>query len=247
MICLLSAMEEETELFRQHLQTHEVKKCGGVAFHVGQLSGAEVVHGQCGVGKVNAAAATQAAIDHFDISALILTGLAGSLVPHLKRGDVVVSNFVAQHDFDLTAFGKRPGQISDSGRLIEANPKLAQLAKQAYEEAVALQRNDSQVMVGTIVTGDSFIADRARLTWIQREFGAIAAEMEGAAVGQVCQANGVPFVVIRVISDSASGSATGEFIMFLDEASETSYRIVNAMLPRISAVRLPLSAATARG
>lgn len=230
-------MEEETQRFRQYLQAHEVKKCGGVTFHAGILNDTEVVHGQCGVGKVNAAAATQAAIDHFDVKALILTGLAGSLVTHLKRGDVVISNFVAQHDFDLTAFGKRLGQISDGGRLIEAHPKLVQLATRAYEEAFAVSRQDAQVLVGTIVTGDSFIADATRLKWIQREFGAVAAEMEGAAVGQVCQANDVPFVVIRVISDGASGSATGEFIMFLDEASEVSYAIVDAMLPRIGVVR----------
>lgn len=233
MIGLLSAMEEEVQLFRRHLTANESATIGGVAYVRGTLAGVEVVLGQCGVGKVNAAAATQAMIDRFAVSGLIFTGLAGGLVPYLHRGDVVIANFVGQHDFDLTAFGKRPGQVSDAGRLIEADPRLVQHAVAAYEQAELPERAGRQMVVGTIVTGDSFIADDARLRWLQREFGAVAAEMEGAAVGQVCLANRVPFAVIRVISDSASGGAAGEFIMFLDEASEISYRIVSAMVPQI--------------
>lgn len=233
MIGLLSAMDEETELFRQNLKIAETLEYAGVAFNIGSLNGIDVVHGKCGVGKVNAAAATQAMIDKFGVRKVIFTGLAGTLVPYLKRGDMVISNFVGQHDFDLTAFGKRPGQVSDGGRLIEADPKLVQIAAKAYEDTLANNRKEAQMVVGTIVTGDSFVANSDRLKWLQREFGAVAAEMEGAAVGQVCQANKVAFVIIRVISDGASGDAAGQFIMFLDEASELSYKIVAAMLPRI--------------
>ncbi|MFZ1682936.1 MAG: 5'-methylthioadenosine/adenosylhomocysteine nucleosidase [Candidatus Zixiibacteriota bacterium] len=233
MIGLLSAMEEETELFRHHLQATSSVTIASVEFHVGTLQGVEVVLGRCGVGKVHAASAVQAMIDKFAVSVVIFTGLAGTVVPYLKRGDVVISNFVGQHDFDLTAFGKRPGQVTEGSRLIEADPKLVQLAAKAYEDSVAADRIEGQMVVGTVVTGDSFVADETRIKWLQREFGAVAAEMEGAAVGQVCQANKVPFVVIRVISDGASGSAAGEFIMFLDEASELSYSIVSTMLPRI--------------
>jgi adenosylhomocysteine nucleosidase len=233
MIGLLSAMEEETQLFRQHLTIDNSQTIGGVEFHVGTLNGVEVVMGKCGVGKVHAAAAVQAMIDRFAVSSIIFTGLAGTLVPYLKRGDVVISNFVGQHDFDLTAFGKRPGQVTENSRLIEADPRLVQFAAKAYEDSVSAERLDGQMVVGTIVTGDSFVADAARIKWLQREFGAVAAEMEGAAVGQVCQANKVPFVVIRIISDGASGGAAGEFIMFLDEASELSYRIVSTMLPQL--------------
>jgi adenosylhomocysteine nucleosidase len=233
MIGLLSAMDEETELFRQNIQISESMTYAGVTFNKGTLNGVQIVHGKCGVGKVNAAAATQLMIDKFGVKAVIFTGLAGTLVPYLKRGDMVISNFVGQHDFDLTAFGKRPGQVNDSGRLIEADPRLVQIAAKAYEDTLAQSRKEAQMVVGTIVTGDSFVANSDRLKWLQREFGAVAAEMEGAAIGQVCLANKVAFVVIRVISDGASGDAAGQFIMFLDEASELSYKIVAAMLPQI--------------
>jgi adenosylhomocysteine nucleosidase len=233
MIGLLSAMEEETELFRQNLKIIESSTHAGITFYKGALNGIEVVLARCGIGKVNAAAATQLIIDKFGITKIIFTGLAGTLVPYLKRGDVVISNFVGQHDFDLTAFGKRPGQVTDSGRLIEADPRLVQIAAKAYEDSLAQNRKEAQMVVGTIVTGDSFVADGERLKWLQREFGAVAAEMEGAAVGIVCQANKIPFVVIRIISDGASDDAAGQFIMFLDEASELSYKIVTSMLPQI--------------
>jgi adenosylhomocysteine nucleosidase len=233
MIGLLSAMDEETELFRRNLQISETLTHAGVAFYKGTLNNVEVVLGKCGIGKVNAAMATQAMIDKFGVKGIIFTGLAGTLVPYLKRGDVVISNFVGQHDFDLTAFGKRPGQVSDSGRLIEADPRLVQIAAKAYEDSLAESRKNAQMVVGTIVTGDSFVANSDRLKWLQREFGAVAAEMEGAAIGQVCSANKIPFVVIRIISDGASDDAAGQFIMFLDEASELSYRIVTAILPQI--------------
>ena len=240
MIGLLSAMEEELELLHQRLMTTETAHRAGISFHRGSIGGIEVVTARCGVGKVNAAMAAQTMIDKFDITGLVFTGLAGSLVANLNRGDVVISNFLGQHDFDLTAFGKRHGQVTDSGRLIEASPKFVQAAVTAYEQSVAPTRKHNQMVVGTIVTGDSFIADAKRLKWIQREFGAVAAEMEGAAVAQVCQANGISFVVIRVISDSASGSAAGEFITFLDEASEVSYHIAEAMLPLLTPAGSPV-------
>jgi adenosylhomocysteine nucleosidase len=246
MIGLLSAMEEEIQLFRSHLETDATTTTfAGITFDTGTINDIPVALARCGVGKVNAAMAAQAMIDRFGINALIFTGLAGGLVPNLKRGDVVIANFVGQHDVDLTAFGRRPGQVSDSCRLIEADPKLVQRLAKAAELTCAHNANTPhsestntpQVLVGTIVTGDSFIADIERIKWLQREFGAIAAEMEGAAVGQVCQANHIPFAVVRIISDSASGGAAGEFIMFLDEASERSYGIIEAVLPMISAPR----------
>ena len=238
MIGLLSAMEEEIHLFRSHLKSDSTSTSfAGITFDLGTLNDSPVVLAQCGVGKVNAALASQAMIDRFGVSAIIFTGLAGALVPHLKRGDIVIANFVAQHDIDLTAFGRRPGQVSDACRLIEADPGLVDKLTKAAESSLANVTNPPQVLVGTIVTGDSFIANPERIKWIQREFGAVAAEMEGAAVGQVCRANKVPFGVVRIISDSASGGAAAEFILFLDEASERSYQIVHAALPLMNRSR----------
>jgi len=234
MIGLISALEEELVLFKEHSNIEQVVRQSGIDFHFGNLSGQKVILLRCGVGKVNAAVATQLLIDRFGVDAVLFSGLAGALVPHIHRGDIVISNFVVQHDVDLSAFGRRPGEIPELARLIEADPKLVRVAAEGFEDYAREHVCDRQLIVGTIATGDSFVSDKDRINWLQREFGAIATEMEGGAVGQVCQMNKVPFVVIRVISDGAGGKAAGEFIMFLDEASEVSFSIIRAMLDRIS-------------
>ena len=242
MIGLISALEEELALFRKHLDMNQVVKQAGIDFHMGRLAEQDVILLKCGVGKVNAAVATQLLIDRFGVNAVLFTGLAGGLVPYLKRGDVVISSSVVQYDIDLTAFGRRPGEIPDLARTIDADPKLIHTTADAFEEVVSLEENERRMVVGTIATGDTFISDPSRIRWLQREFGAVATEMEGGAVGQVCQMNKVPFVVIRIISDGGGGSAAGEFIMFLDEASDLSYRIIIALLSRLS---VPASVAAA--
>jgi adenosylhomocysteine nucleosidase len=232
LIGLISAMDEELVRFRDRVELDQTVKQAGIDFYFGRLAGQKVVLLKCGVGKVNGAVATQLLIDRFGVDAVIFTGLAGALVPHLKRGDVVVSNYVVQHDIDLTAFGRRPGEIPDLARMIEAEPKLVHLAADSAEEVFQAGDEERHVLVGTIATGDSFVANPEKIRWLQREFGAVATEMEGGAVGQVCQMNRVPFVVVRVISDGSGGGAAGEFIMFLDEASGVTFRIVYTMLSR---------------
>ncbi len=230
MLGLISALEEELALFKKHCEVDQVVTQAGVDFHLGSLADEKVIILKCGVGKVNAAIATQLLIDRFGVDSVVFTGLAGSLVPHLKRGDVVVSNFVVQHDIDLTAFGRRPGEIPELTRLIEADPGLVKRVTGAYDRIRETEQINGQLYVGTIATGDSFISDPDKIRWLQREFGAVATEMEGGAVGQVCQMNKVPFVVIRVISDGAGDGAAAEFIFFLEEASQLTFRMTCEML-----------------
>jgi len=234
---LISALEEELVLFKEHAEIEQVVRQSGIDFHFGRLAGQKVILLRCGVGKVNAAVATQLLIDRFGVNAVIFTGLAGALVPHLRKGDVVISNFVVQHDIDLTAFGHRRGEIPELTRMIEADPKLVHAAADAFEEVAKAGYSNHHLLVGTIATGDSFISSKDKIRWLQREFGAVAAEMEGGAVGQVCQINRVPFVVIRVISDGGGDGAAGEFIQFLGEASELTFRITRALMTNMTATR----------
>ena len=245
MIGLISALEEEIAQFRSEMAFTQTVQQAGIDFNFGSLSGQQVILLRCGVGKVNAAVATQVLIDRFGVDAVVFTGLAGALVPHLHRGDVVISNYVVQHDIDLTAFGRRPGEIPELARMIEADPKLLHAAADACEKTGVLDENNRQMVVGTIVTGDSFVSDPARIRWLQREFGGIATEMEGGAVGQVCQMNRVPFVVVRVISDGAGDGAAGEFILFLEEASRVTFRITKQLLEDLTGARKTMEPVTA--
>ncbi len=238
MIGLISALEEEIVLLKDNLELEQVVVQSGIEFHFGNLAGQKVILLRCGVGKVNAAVATQLLIDRFGVKAVIFSGLAGALVPNLRPGDIVISNYVVQYDIDLTAFGRRPGEIPDLARMIEASPALVRAACKAYEDTAEVEPGIGQMLVGTIATGDTFISDKKRIRWLQREFGAVATEMEGGAVGQVCFMNRVPFVIIRVISDTAENTAAGEYIVFLGEASQLSYKIISHLLCNIPSVNM---------
>ena len=230
MIGIISALDEELQLFLDKTDIEKDITQSKITFYFGTLADQEVILLKCGVGKVNAAIATQLLIDRFGVHQIIFTGMAGGLVPYVKKQDIVISNFVVQYDVDLTAFGRRPGEIPELSRLIEADPSMIKAARKAFD--VYKQENEikSEVLVGTIACGDSFVSSSEKIDWLQTEFGAVAVEMEGGAVGQVCQMNSVPFVVIRVISDSASGSAASDFIFSLEDASKTTFGIVYNML-----------------
>lgn len=230
MIGLLGAMAEEVALFKENMRVEETRTYARMEYLRGRLHGQEVVLLQSGIGKVNATIGTQILIDRFDIDQVIFTGLAGALVPHLSRGDIVVSNYVVQYDFDLTAFGRRHGELPDVGRMIEADPRLTKLVCYAFDDAFKDVPGAPRLVVGTIVSGDRFVSDKRKIDWLQREFGAVATEMEGAAVGYTCHVNGVPFVTLRTISDAAGSGAAEEFDQYLQTASQNSYKIVGSIL-----------------
>jgi len=233
MIGLISAMEEEVSRFKEHLRIAKTVRYAMIDFHVGILNGQKVVLVKSGIGKVNAAVAAQILVDRFSVKSVIVSGLAGSLVPTLRRGDVVVSNFVVQYDVDLTSFGRRTGEIPNIARLLEADSSLVHIAAEVFEQLDEQEVKNRNLIVGTIATGDAFVSNPQKVRWLQREFGAVAAEMEGGAVGQVCSMNDVPFIAIRVISDSGGGAAADEFLQFLSEASVLTFSIVSKMLARM--------------
>ncbi len=83
---------------------------------------------------------------------------------------------------------------------------------------------------GVIASGDQFISSSERKDAIVKTFGAIACEMEGAAIGQVCYVNRVPFCVLRAISDSADGSSHMDYPTFVGMAAEQSVKLLRTFL-----------------
>jgi adenosylhomocysteine nucleosidase len=234
MIGIIGAMAEEIELFKKNMEIKGTRRYAKMEYIVGSINDQEVVLLQSGIGKVKSTISTQILIDHFDIEMIIFTGLAGALAPNLRRGDLVVSNQVVQYDFDLTAFGRRHGELPDIGRLLEPDPKLVKFMCYAYDDVFKGEKDAPQLMVGAICSGDKFITDRRDIEWLQREFGAVATEMEGAAVGYTCYVNDVKFVILRTISDTGGDAATDDFDAYLKVASENSFKIVSTMLQVMS-------------
>lgn len=224
---IIGAMAAEVELLAARLENPQTTSVAGMDFISGTLAGADVVVVEGRVGKVNSAAATQILIDRFGIDSLIFTGVAGSLDPGIEVGDIVISTDLVQHDVDITAFGYEPGVLPGFHILaIEADADLRRRAREAAKRVCP----EVAVHEGRIATGDQFIADSPRKQAIVDTFGAMCAEMEGAAVAQVAWLNEVPFVVIRAMSDKADGSASVSFDEFLPAAARRSALLTEAIV-----------------
>ncbi|MGG4498336.1 5'-methylthioadenosine/adenosylhomocysteine nucleosidase [Brevibacillus reuszeri] len=230
-IGIIGAMDEEIALYVEAMEQTTQTVKAGITYYAGVMEGKEVVLCKSGVGKVNAAVTTQILIDQFQVDRVIFTGVAGAVHPDLNIGDIVVSTDCVQHDIDVSPLGFAPGQIPFTEQWIwSANSDLIQQAIDAGKELDA----GVQVVSGRILSGDQFVASREKVQWLHEQFQAHCTEMEGASVGQVCAMNGIPFVVVRSMSDKADGSAHVNFTEFTKLASERSYAIVRNMLKATS-------------
>ena len=206
MIGIIGAMEMETEGLRAVMTDAVTETVSGIRFTKGLLEGHPAVVATCGVGKVAAAMCAEAMILRYGVSALLNTGVAGGLADGLVVGDVVVADRVVQHDMDTSAIGDPVGLISGLNMVyIPADKSLCDTL------AAASETQGLHTVVGTVASGDLFVAkdeDKAR---IKDQFNAAACEMEGASIGQVAYTNGVPFAVLRAISDGGDGMEFSEF------------------------------------
>lgn len=207
---IIGAMEVEVASLVKKLQNKVRVEKAGNAFFEGTLNGLKVVVVRCGVGKVNAAMCVQILCDCFDVSCVVNTGIAGSLDAQLDIGDLVVSKDVIHHDFDCRIFGYAMGQVPGMG--VAAFPADKEMLESAW--AAAQQIHPEHVRMGTVASGDQFISTPEQKQRIVADTGAVCAEMEGAAIAQAAYRNGIPFVVIRAISDKADNSAQMDYPTF---------------------------------
>ena len=199
---IIGAMQVEIDALKKMITDPVVEEISGVEMVRGTLGGQEVVVAQCGIGKVFAALCAQTMILRYGVDRVINIGVAGTLSPKLGLLDIAVSDGLVQHDMDTSPLGDPVGMIS--GINIVRIPASQTLANDLTEAA---ERLGLCAYRGVIASGDQFIADEGKKTYIRDTFDAVACEMEGAAIGQVCFVNGVDFVVLRCISDNASSEA----------------------------------------
>lgn len=231
MLAVIGAMDEEVQLVKSRLTKKRESVHAQITITRGKFKGVEIVLAQSGIGKVNATICTQVLIDLFKPSALIFTGVAGGLLPNMQACDMIVASHVVQYDMDLTAFGRRHGEVPGRDRLIECDPNLVAKATEAFDEAFEGKSDSPNLMLGTIASGDRFVQDKYKLRWLQREFAALATEMEGSAFGHTCHLNGLPFVVIRSLSDTACDAAPGDFQENLHRACQNSFHLLEKLIP----------------
>lgn len=227
---IIGAMDSEVTYLKEHVEGASARKVAGNEYVWGTLAGTSVVVARCGIGKVNAAVCAQVMIDLFGATHLINTGVAGSLDATIDIGDIVVATDAVEHDLDITPLGYAPGEHPGLGVSFEADAGLRAAALAACAEVAP----EVHAFEGRICSGDQFIGSNAAKARIIDAFGGKCCEMEGAAIAHVCQLSGIPFVVVRAISDKADDSVTVSYAEFEKAAAAHCAKIVLAMLGHLA-------------
>lgn len=232
-IGIVGAMEVEVERVCAALDGAERARVAGWEFCSGTLDGTEVVVVRSGVGKVNAGICVQALVDRFQVTHVVNTGIAGSLDPTLDIGDLVVSTDCVQHDFTVGPLGYAPGVVPGRDRAEYVADRALVGAALA---AAAAEAPDVRCVEGRVASGDQFVASDDERARIVGQFGARCCEMEGAAMAQVCELNGVPFVVVRAISDKPGSEGQAmDYATFEAQAAHHCARVVMRMVRDLGA------------
>lgn len=226
---IIGAMRIEVETIRSLMENKRSEVIGGVEYISGTLHGKEVVTAVCGIGKVAAAMCAQAMILKFAPDRIINTGVGGSLSEKLAIGDIAVAESLVQHDMDTSPLGDPVGFISGINVInIPCDEKVVETLVACVENLGGIK-----ALKGVIASGDQFIADAAKKDFIRSNFDAVVCEMEGASIAQVCYTNGVPFGVVRAVSDCADGSSHMDYGEFLPMAAASAAKLIESFVTAV--------------
>ena len=225
-IGIIGAMQIEVEALCAAMENTESETVGNMTFVYGDLRGKKVVCAKCGIGKVFAAMCAQTMILKYAPDCIINSGVAGTLSETLSIGQIALAEQVVQHDMDTSPIGDPVGLISGINIIyIPSDPAVTgALAAAVAGEGVPFEK-------GTIASGDQFICRSDVKARIKSNFEAegkpvIACEMEGAAIGQVCYVNRVPYGILRAISDGGDEQAFADYPTFLAAAAKTATKVM---------------------
>ena len=215
-IGIIGAMEPEVKALREVLEHPLSWEQSGALFISGSLGNHEVIVVQSGIGKVLASITTSVLIQQYKVNMVINTGTAGGI-----GGDLVVADKVAYYDVDATTFGYKIGQVPGMPLYFESSTYLKS------EMLEASKKMNQTALVGLIVSGDTFVSSPSKIYEIKAAFpDALAVEMEGAAIGHTAAQFGIPFLIVRAISDTADSEATETHEEFVNRTGTLSAKLV---------------------
>ena len=196
-------------------------------YHVGAVHGVPCVVTLARVGKVAAAATASALIHAFDVDAIVFTGVAGGVGPDVHIGDVVVGDTLLQHDmnasplfpcFEIPLLGRAQFDADRALAAALADACERFIAEEGTMLSMRFHTAPPRVHRGLVISGEQFVASAQAVGALRAVLpDALAVEMEGAAIAQVCHEYDVPCAVVRTISDTADEHASTSFASFLNE------------------------------
>jgi adenosylhomocysteine nucleosidase len=231
---LVFAMAEEQQGLTEHLKNVQIHQIGKREYRSGTLWGVPCVCVLSGIGKVAAASTVTSLIQHFGVTEIVLSGVAGGADCSLRVGDIVIADTLIQHDmnafpifpkFEIPRSGK--SRFASSSQLSQQLNLAAQhfLQTEMDQHISAASRTQFklyqvQIVNGLIASGDQFIQDLKVLANLKQELpDLMAVEMEGAAIAQVCDDFEIPFAIMRTISDEANEHAHLDFKQFIHQVA----------------------------
>ena len=219
-IGIIGAMDIEVSTLSSMLEDKKTESFCGVKFDTGIIFDKKIAIAKCGIGKVFAAIAATAMILKYSPRLIVNTGVGGALSKGLNPTDIVIAERLVQHDMDTSPLGDPKGLVSGINKIyFDAD-------KRANEILIsAAKRLGLNASIGTVASGDRFIAEKADKCRIVDDFSADVCEMEGAAIAQVAYVNDTAFAVARAISDSADESSGMDYMTFLPIAAENSAKL----------------------
>lgn len=224
-IGIIGAMEEEVSLLVSSLSDCTTECVSTMTFYVGTLHTKRVAIVKCGIGKVFAAIACEAMAIKYSPSLIINTGVGGAIADGLTTGDIVIADKLVQHDMDTSPIGDPKGLISGINKIyFDTDGRAVELA------ASLAKKLGIDAKIGTIASGDMFVASSEVKERIRYEFSASVCEMEGGAIAHTAYVNSIPCCVIRAISDSADGEASVDYPTFVKSSSEISARLTSLLV-----------------
>ena len=222
MIGIIGAMQVEVDTLMSAMQDVAIETIASTKFFSGKLGNKQVVVVCCGIGKVNAAMTASFLISKYAVEMIVNIGVAGGLLSSLGVGDIVVSSHCVQYDYQADLVNS-PTQHNLDRLYLTYLPCDQVLVQQLH---AAVTATNSRCTVGTVATGDKFVADKTEADEIHRKFGAIAIEMESGAIAQVCTLSKVRFATLRTISDSANDEAQFDFAQNMKVTAQKSCNVL---------------------
>jgi adenosylhomocysteine nucleosidase len=226
-IGIIGPTENEINPYINKIEDKRTIRHAMIDFHLGRYKNSEVVAAFSGVCKVNAAIAAQIMIDRFDVTILILTGVAGALSDSLEVGHIVIGSEIAYHDVAKEILTEYHPWMQDIYFKSDNN-----LIEQAIDISKSLGLKN-RCHVGRIITGEKFITENERYNLIER-YEPLCVDMESASVAHVCYANNIPFIVIRSMSDFANEDASESFESNMEAAALNALLMVEELVKRLA-------------